>query len=893
MSLDFRESYPVIQWDLNRRILQKHYIGSVGDSGNGYKVMILQDGDILTPTTEEVYFYFEKHDKTHGYIKAEIIDNMFIVDLTNQVFAVAGNVSCNFQIKSGTRWKTSPEFIIKVDKNNIQDSIESSDDFIAFQEAINNLATITDSAITATENAIEATNLANDTVDTINNETLIIYKPYVANYDAIATTYPTPELGWTTQANDSGTRWRWNGTEWTNIGVFSNDKVGDVTQLYTTAKQSIVASINEVGTQLAQIETEKADKTTTNNIQAQLNTLVLESGSSPTEIVQQRVDSLGNVFSVSKERLDNVENIVLNGISKVLPSDWVSGKITNGVNEEPSSTRIRTGYHKFESSDFITIEPASGYKFIAHVYDDLYNFVIGVGIDSWTTTKKTIQLSNKYNIVRFMLAKTDDSVITTSESVNLNITRSLVPYKVNKLIAETNNKIDAKVNLTEQLKTNYDIVRNMSDWGTRHNTSRKLHKYVIPDSDFNNIPLTILTDGRNFTTNFDITKFKYKGGTTYYVDPVLGKDGNPGRTENTAFYSVYKALQVCSDGDTIILLDGLYTRSNWTQDGYIEKSVNIIAKNAGKVIVKNGNNHTYELYAPYTKTYYTSRNIVIKAVQKIGNETTELTAVNSIESVENTEGSFYCDGTNTYVHLYGDEAPNDDNCFLLLQTNKALVHTLCTDENVTLYLEGIDFIGGNPSTVLFSASNTYTAPKLYAYNCRFKHAYDATQSKDAVSILGATAIFVKCEASFSNKDGFNYHQYNGIVSYGIEIDCIGKCNGYGNTGDPYNNGSTAHDGYKVIRINGIYHDNYGANVADVHVNTKSLNLGCVAFDSTADQSNNACADFAAQQSGTTMYLDNCRAFGSKYNLYCADGAAMYVKKCEYSTKNSNGTWHIE
>ena len=653
-------------------------------------------------------------------------------------------------------------------------------------------------------------------------------------------------------------------------------------------EEKIKEEFDNISSQLA----EKANQTQADNLQSQISALVVGSGTSPAEIVQQRVDSLGNVFDVSKSRLDNIENIVLNGVSKVLLPDWVSGKITNGVNDVPDNTRIRTGYHSFDSSDYITIVPAAGYKFIAHVYDESYNFVNGIGVDSWVATENTIKLSDKYKIVRFMLSKTDNSVITTDESVKLNITRSLVPYKVNKLIADANDKIDTKVSFKEQVKIDYDIIRNMSDWGIRHNTSRKLQKYIFPDADFNNIPITILTDGRNFTTNFDITRFKHTGGSTYYVDPILGSDGNPGKTENTAFYSVYKALQVCSDGDTIILLDGLYNRVNWTKDGYIEKSVNIIAKNAGKVIVKNGNNHTYELYAPYTKTYYTSRNIVIKAVQKIGNETTELTAVNSIESVENTEGSYYCDGTNTYVHLYGDEVPNDNNCFLLLQTNRALVHTLCTNENVALYLEGIEFIGGNPSTVLFSASNTYKSPKLYAYNCKFKHAYDASQNKDAVSILGASAIFVKCEASFSNKDGFNYHAYNGIVSFGIEIDCIGKCNGYGNTGGPYNNGSSAHDGYKVIRINGIYHDNYGANVADVQVNTKSLNLGCVAFDSTADQSNNACADFAAQQSGTTMYLDNCKAFGSVLNLYCASGATMNVKSCEYATKNASGTWNI-
>lgn len=152
MAVNFQNSYTEVQWDLNKHALFKHFIGSVDDSANGYKLQIVQDTDILTPSTEEVYFYFEKKDNTHGYIQAVISGDYFVVDLTNQVFAYAGNVSCNFQISSGGKWKTSPEFTIKVDDNNIQDSIESSDDFIAFQNALSSLSSIATTSITQPTN---------------------------------------------------------------------------------------------------------------------------------------------------------------------------------------------------------------------------------------------------------------------------------------------------------------------------------------------------------------------------------------------------------------------------------------------------------------------------------------------------------------------------------------------------------------------------------------------------------------------------------------------------------------------------------------------------------------------------------------------------------------------
>jgi hypothetical protein len=156
MAIDFRKSYPIIQWDLNNCTLQKYYFGSKDDSANGFKLQILQDSEILVPSTEEVYFYFEKKDKTHGYLKATISEEYFIIDLTNQVYAAAGEVSCNFQITSNSEWKSSPEFIIKVDKNNIQDSIESSNDFKVFQEALDSLGDVTEAVNEAVINANSA-----------------------------------------------------------------------------------------------------------------------------------------------------------------------------------------------------------------------------------------------------------------------------------------------------------------------------------------------------------------------------------------------------------------------------------------------------------------------------------------------------------------------------------------------------------------------------------------------------------------------------------------------------------------------------------------------------------------------------------------------------------------
>jgi hypothetical protein len=110
-------------------------------------------------------------------------------------------------------------------------------------ELANTKATLADTKATLADTA--AYN-ANTIATQLENETLIIWKPYVATFNDIATTYTTPELGWTTQCQDTGIRWRYNGTTWKNIGVEPTDKSGDLTQLQTKANTNLVGSINEV-----------------------------------------------------------------------------------------------------------------------------------------------------------------------------------------------------------------------------------------------------------------------------------------------------------------------------------------------------------------------------------------------------------------------------------------------------------------------------------------------------------------------------------------------------------------------------------------------------------------------------------------------------------------------
>jgi len=80
--------------------------------------------------------------------------------------------------------------------------------------------TAKENADIATANTIDAMEDVNNTVITINNETLVIYKGVVTSYSNIASTFPTPQNGWTVVTTDTGNRYRYSSTSlsWVNIG---------------------------------------------------------------------------------------------------------------------------------------------------------------------------------------------------------------------------------------------------------------------------------------------------------------------------------------------------------------------------------------------------------------------------------------------------------------------------------------------------------------------------------------------------------------------------------------------------------------------------------------------------------------------------------------------------
>lgn len=393
-------------------------------------------------------------------------------------------------------------------------------------------------------------------------------------------------------------------------------------------------------------------------------------------------------------------------------------------------------------------------------------------------------------------------------------------------------------------------------------------------------PITVYRNAKGkIETDFNVTTFKYNGaaGKIYYVDYNNGNDTNNGLTSGTALKKLRTALNK-ADVDIVMIAGGVYPRSFGTF-GDITKSVSIISYN-GEAVISMHEDLAWSLSAGQQKTYQANRANVVSVYDsryKDGKgDYLKFTQKASTAEVEANPGSFYFDSVANivYVQMSDSRVPDTDIRAYLLFNNKVTGATTC-------YLEGISFESGGsplwPSTV-----DGVALPSVYAKNCKFKYGLES----NGIRAEGATVYLQNCEAARNLDDGFNYHIKSAVNCKVIEVNCVGRDNGLSADTD---NGSTMHDGGKIIRVNGVYYGNVGPNVADVNDNTESWNLGCFGFNSKAVAANQN-TDFT-QDSASKVWLDTCASFSSSLSLQNRSATSQtYVKGNRFEgTESVTGT----
>ena len=403
----------------------------------------------------------------------------------------------------------------------------------------------------------------------------------------------------------------------------------------------------------------------------------------------------------------------------------------------------------------------------------------------------------------------------------------------------------------------------------RHNLPAVKNRVTLPVLSFmTGIDCPVFSDGYKYSTYADFRKLKNVSSNTYYV-----QNNN----------ELITAINNAAEGDTIFLENGVYILPP------ITKSINIIAINKGRVyltkyvpanIVATETPGVYSVPVPSDPqgVYF-----------KMGNdEPIKLTKTNSSSDTAATYAAYNYDISNgaIIVHLPGNTQPTAENLFIDINTGTSISIRSAANVDITFYIEGVNVWGANYA--LYADSSAGGTVKVIGVDSSFWH----SNRYNVISLLGADGYFQRCEAAYGYRDGFNYHAATGgQVSNAIEIDCFGHDNGL--EADPQseesNNGSTIHDGGKIIRINGGYYRNAGGNIAETNPDTTSYNYGCILYDSRASDHHPTwncdiwCANYA------TQYVYGCRCVGdSTYGLDdIGDGTIYYDKYTETGTTNGN------
>lgn len=262
----------------------------------------------------------------------------------------------------------------------------------------------------------------------------------------------------------------------TNIDK-ANDRIDQTNQQIG----EVISSSDEFRTDIETLKINKADKTF---VDAQLATKAEQSkvsqlenqitifqveqssgltGAGAIELSAIKADIQGNEFPTAGKRIDNIENIIFNNISEVILTGWVQGGLSSG-NATVATTRIRNDDFKTFTKD-LTIIISEGYKlsYTAYKNDKSYGYT-----ENWKTDTLKLSDNQFFNLdtfpfFKFVIAKTDDSNITTEESINVHfyLDINIVPSDKTVSEAKLSDLLKEKINnLTDSQK---DIINELAN----------------------------------------------------------------------------------------------------------------------------------------------------------------------------------------------------------------------------------------------------------------------------------------------------------------------------------------------------------------------------------------------------------------------------------------------
>lgn len=595
-----------------------------------------------------------------------------------------------------------------------------------------------------------------------------------------------------------------------------------------------------------------------------IDNIIAGPASSAQEVIDARLGADGVTYTSLGEairtQISDIKNALSaeNSIVLTNASLTVSGYYLSTSNGVPT-LRPNSG---FSSSDFIDISKvakivafrcstiaagAYGMQFFTSAEMTLASYLGGESL-SGTATATEVNIPTGAKYIRVCGRNTDSLlVVCVGSSIDLEARKKSVV-------------------LEDKIDENYINKASLFVTGRRKTLATALKKVTLPAwSLINDANLHLFSDGYKYGYICDLAKLKNTGSGSYYVST---------QTEFTT------ALNNASSGDTIYLQDGTYLIPT-----AITKSLNLIGLGPKVQIVPV--TLTPNWISTAMGGVYKLENVAdipIEAYQIAMDAPIKLTQVASTSDLA-AEGTWRYVSTDQtlFVHLYGSSVPDQD-VFVGRNRSASIPISNSSNTRIKIYLENL-FVWGDNSAINAN-SNGANNIDVVAKDCKFWH----SNLYNVVQLAAANGFFQNCDASYGYRDGFNYHSYTGAnsPSNGIELDCIAHDNGEDATAEQYsNNGSTAHDGGLVIRVNGAYYRNYGGNVAETNEGTISYNYGCTVFDSRDEHNPIWNADFWCAQDAV-QYVYGCIMDGdSNYGMsVVSDGATIYYDEYTSETETN-------
>ncbi|OCS82284.1 hypothetical protein [Caryophanon tenue] len=649
---------------------------------------------------------------------------------------------------------------------------------------------------------------------------------------------------------------------------------------------------------------------TANATAQQLETLIVESGTSDAEVIAMRTDTItGETFNTGGERLDFISksvndiavgavNLLDGGGLSVLPT-WLrsaNGQLTVSegvaryeiVADGASATRVEI---LIPSGVLKEKEYTLSFAYRSNVNLDIRGFV-----NAQLLYSDTMQVTSEWKVGYFIFKSLDATASST-----LRIYTS--SYLKGSFIEFDYFKLERGNRYTDFSPSTNDIVTTATTASSsKIAIANDFIRYgkIAPSRDFvgwrHTLPFELYRDSLGIIRHtFDIDSKINTIETKWYLSYLTGANTTADGSVNKPFRDInflleQAALQNMTELN-VVLLDAINPQ-------------NMIPLTVDVSFLRKFALTTPHSFSWIGKSLLTSTAIQDVVAYKLDVDKvaavvdlyhtdyrgmpTELERVSTKELCDQTENSYYTDDVSTWVNMRGGLIPN-------LRENIALIRSVAGNQfvsgNTELYIKNVGFLQRTSPTA--TAALTFLGnvnSKVFLDNVKvWGGTYNALQFDD----LGAYYAF-GCTATKAGYDGFNLHGRGGANPYefGFEYDCHSYGNGTLKSGT--NNAFTAHDGASILRVNSVGYDCYGPVCADVN-GCDVLMYDCTMYDSTRPAANTKAAfyfDAASAQREGKAVLINCAGGGvDTYSINSDGNIPIFVKN--FKGNNMNETLKLE